>query len=299
MSSRGRNNADGYITIAALAFMGILAAVISSTLAASRPTLGLAHLGAQELAAEGLLDGGLAFAAYALFTAGQTARTLDGAELHMGEGSITVSVGSEASRVDINAADADLLAGLYAAAGGRSMTPDMFAARVIDWRDSDDDQTPGGAERGLYAISGSAVPPANGRFRTTADLGFVLGIQADDLDRLEPFTTVFNPKGGIEPMDAAPTVLSALPDLSPSDRSLLVQARRVVGIDRTTALGALRSPSGYFLDEPSGLYRVRITARLANGFTRSAEGVIASAPETARGFGIVHWAALKTEGAKP
>lgn len=294
MAPRTRDNTDGYITIAALVFIGILAAVISSTLAASRPTLGLVHLGAQELAADGLLDGGLAFAAYSLFTARQTTRALDGAELRIGDGSITVSVRSEASRVDINAADADVLAGLYAAVGGRSMTPDVFAARVIDWRDSDDDQTPGGAERSLYAVSGAAFPPVNGRFRSTADLGFVLGVRSDDLNRLGPFTTVFNPKGGIEPMDASQTVLSALPDLSPSDRGLLVQARRAVGIDRSTALGALRSPSRYFLEESSGLYRVRVTARLSNGFTRSAEGVIVHAPGTARSYGIVHWAALKS-----
>jgi type II secretory pathway component PulK len=293
MPSRTRSSTDGYITIAVLVFIGILAAVVSSTLAASRPTLGLMHLGAQELAAEGLLDGGLAFAAYSLFTARQTARALDGTELRIGEGSITVRVGSEASRVDINAADADVLAGLYAAAGGRSMTPDVFAARVIDWRDSDDDQTPGGAERGLYAVSGAVIAPANGRFRSTADLRFVLGVRADDLNRLEPFTTVFNPKGGIDPMDASETVLAALPDLSAADRGLLLQARRAAGIDRGTLLGMLRSPSRYLLEEPYGLYRVRVTARLSNGFTRSAEGVIAHAPKTARSYGIVHWAALR------
>lgn len=293
MSPSTRNSTDGYITIAVLVFVGILAAVISSTLAASRPTLGLVRLGAQELAAEGLLDGGLAFAAYSLFTTRQTARALDGVELRIGDGSITVGVRSEASRIDINAADADVLAGLYAAAGGQSMTPDVFAARVIDWRDSDDDQTPGGAERGLYVVAGAAFAPANGRFRSTSDLGFVLGVQADDLIRLEPFTTVFNPKGGIDPMDASQIVLAALPDLSATDRGLFVQARQAVGIDRSAALGVLRSPSRYFLEEPSGLYRVRVTARLSNGFTRSAEGVIAHAPETARGYGIVHWAALK------
>lgn len=281
---------DGYITVAVLVFVGIFAAVIASTLAMSRPTLGLTHLGAQELATDGLLDGGLAIAAYALFTTKQDGGLHDGADVHIGDGNVNIIALSEAARVDINAADADLLAGLYAAVGGRSMRPDAFAARVIDWRDSDEDQSAGGAERSLYALMGMAYAPRNGRFRSTADLGYVLGMQVEDLRRLEPFTTVFNPKGGVDPMDASPTVLSALPDLNATDLGLLVQMRRAAGIDRSAVVSRLHSPSRYFLEEPAETYRVHVTARRANGFTRSAVGVISAAPETARKYGIVYWA---------
>src|SRR3712207_1448809 len=50
---------DGYVTLAVLVIAGLLAAFVSTLLSLSRPALDLARIGADELVAQGLAEGGL------------------------------------------------------------------------------------------------------------------------------------------------------------------------------------------------------------------------------------------------
>lgn len=290
MAGRKQSRDAGYATIAALVFIAILAAASASVLAAARPSFGLARLGAQEAVADALLDGGLAFAGYFLFIRRTDPAALDTAEIGIGEGRVRIEVRDEAARIDLNAADATLLAGLYVAVGGRSMRPETFAARVIDWRDEDTDPLPDGAELPQYGLAGAAYVPLDGPFRSTAELAYVLGVTRDDVERLAPFVTVFNPQGGIDPLTAPATVLAALPDLTQADAARLLHARNAGAKNRAALLAALSSPSGHFTGEPSGTYRVLIEAVLPGNFTRQIEAVLAGPRDPSQDYAVLYWA---------
>lgn len=290
MAGGKRSRDAGYATIAALAFIAILAATVASVLATARPSLGLARIGALEAAAEALLEGGLVFAGYSLFILHTDPVALDGAEIGIGDGLVRIQARDEAALVDLNAADAALLAGIYAAIGGRSMRPDSFAARVIDWRDEDADPLPEGAELPQYGLAGAAYVPLDSPFRSTDELVYVLGVTQDDVERLAPFVTVFNPQGGIDPLTAPATVLAALPDLTPADAARLLQARGAGMNDRAALLALLSAPSAYLRGEPSGICRVWLDAVLPGNFTRKAEAVLAHSIDPSQDYAVLHWA---------
>ena len=150
---------DGYVTLAVLLIVGLLAAIVSSLLAVSRPALGLARIGGDEVAAEALIQGGVATAGYLLFAAKREPARVNGMDLRLRTGDIRLTVADEAGRIDLNAADPTLLAGLYSAAGGTSLSNQAFAARVVDWRDTDGDVGVDGAEAGDYSFCRGRLCP--------------------------------------------------------------------------------------------------------------------------------------------
>jgi len=87
-------------------------------------------------------------------------------------GAILYGVSDEESRLNLNRASAEELAKLY------GMTPDTVAA-ILDWRDSDNDLTPNGAEADYYASLRPPCLPRNGPFQTTRELLMVRGVSRE------------------------------------------------------------------------------------------------------------------------
>ncbi len=75
----------------------------------------------------------------------------------------------EGGKLDLNTAPAALLEKLP------DMTPDVAAA-IIDWRDSDDETTPGGAESDYYLRRPEPYNAKNGPFETVGELAMVAGV---------------------------------------------------------------------------------------------------------------------------
>lgn len=115
--------------------------------------------------------------------------------------------------VDLNGAPEPLLIDLFRyGAGLDDAAAEMFAQRIIDWRDPDDGASPRGAEAEAYAAAGVGFRPRNGRFAAVEDLMQVLGMELDLFDRIRPFVTVWAGSGarGVDPMAAPPEVLAIL-----------------------------------------------------------------------------------------
>src|SRR5687767_3093912 len=111
---------DGYVTLAVLLMVGLLAALVSSLLAISRPAVDLARIGAEELRLDGLLQGGVTAAGYLLYAAAHDANAVDGMTLRFDEGTARLAVIDESGRIDLNRADMELLSGLFSAVRGTS-----------------------------------------------------------------------------------------------------------------------------------------------------------------------------------
>src|SRR3954469_15113829 len=66
----------------------------------------------------------------------------------VGPAKVLISVRDEASRIDLNFAPPELLAGIFQQVGVSAENARIYAARIVDWRDADDSLSAnGGAER--------------------------------------------------------------------------------------------------------------------------------------------------------
>jgi DNA uptake protein ComE-like DNA-binding protein len=84
-------------------------------------------------------------------------------------GGVVYGVDDEEGRLNINYASMESLSKI------ESMTPDIAAA-IIDWRDEDNQVTPGGAEAEYYASLQPPYLPRNGPFQTVRELLMVRGV---------------------------------------------------------------------------------------------------------------------------
>jgi general secretion pathway protein K len=285
-------SSDGYITLAVLVMAGLLASIVSALLVVAHPALGLARIGADQVAAESLVDAGLNAAGYFLFTAEQPPAAVDGMAFRFRGGTVRLTVQEESGRIDLNAAEPAVLAGLFAAAGGKSMQAESFAARIVDWRDRDEERGEGGAEAADYARADLSYAPTNGPFRSAADLRFILELSRDDAARLLPFVTIFSASRTIDPLSAPLTVLRAVPDLSDAEAQQIVELREA-GPAGAEALAALIAPhAGTLSDTGPGIFRVGVRARLTSGYTAGAEAVVMAPADETADFRIVAWSKL-------
>ncbi len=285
-------SSDGYVTLAVLLVVGLLAAIVSSILAISRPALGLARLGGDEVAAEALLDGGLTTAAFLLFGAKQDPAKVNKLALHLHTGDANLTVADEAGRVDLNNADPRLLEGLYSAVGGNSLSAQAFASRVVDWRDSDSDLNQAGAEASDYNEAGLGYGPSNLPFHSVDEAHFILGLSSRDFTKLQPFLTVFSGTGKIDLLAASPTVLRAIPGMSREQLQQVQQARRA-GQDRAKIAERIPEAAEFLLDKSSGVFRVNVEVKLKDGYADAAEAVIiAPQAEGSAEYRTVAWSKL-------
>ncbi|MFY0736036.1 general secretion pathway protein GspK [Aurantimonas sp. NFXS3] len=265
---------DGYITLAVLGFAGLMSAVVIGLIHLTGQGVQRTSIGSQALQIESLLDSGLTGAGYLLFVENLNPEDLNATVLSLGEGSVSIAVIDEAIRVDLNKATPPLLSSLFEAAGGTSLDPKAFAERVIDWRDEDDLSSIYGAEKFDYRAAGRVGMPPNQPFRSVDELRFLHGLNIQDFQRLSPFLTVFSPSSRVLENGASATVRAALrkPTVSLTDDNL-VDGRGQA-------------------NEPSGVFRIRLTARTAGGSVGVSEAVIARRTEASRPFAVLSWSRL-------
>lgn len=284
-----RGRADrGYMTVLVLTVAGLLAALVAATLHVARPSLGQAVFNMDDLQADGLIEGGVAAAGYALFATKKPPKNLDGAILPFETGAVRLSVKREAGRVDLNGARPDLLQQVYASLGARGLTPEIFAARVADWRDRNDKPQRSGAEENEYRGSGLNYGPRNGPFQSVSELGFVFGVTDEDLALLTPHLTVYNPEGLIDPASAEEAVMMAIPNMTGGQASALAEAFSNPETPKGELKELIRPFRKYVTSEPEDVYRITVEARLVNGFAKSVEAVVMSGRNKSA-YRVLYW----------
>lgn len=87
-------------------------------------------------------------------------------------GGIVFGVSDEESRLNVNTASIEELQKI------QGLTPEVAAA-IIDWRDTDNEVTPGGAEADYYLSLRPPYRPRNGPFQSIRELLMVRGITPD------------------------------------------------------------------------------------------------------------------------
>lgn len=112
---------------------------------------------------------------------------------------------------DLNTLDPAAVGRLLRWLGVVGASADSMAAALIDWRDADDETTPGGAERDWYRSAGR-VPPRNGPLADTRELYLVRGFDALPAMLDSALMDVVEVGGArVSLAHAAPAALASLP----------------------------------------------------------------------------------------
>lgn len=122
---------------------------------------------------------------------------------------VEITVEREAGRVDLNTADPELLFALFAANGWTESDAHSMVARILDWRDADDETSDGGAESREYHAAGLSYDPRNANFESVEEVRQVLGGDRINSSLLDAFTIFTHSAGTLDSL-AVPAVKRAL-----------------------------------------------------------------------------------------
>lgn len=289
------NRSDGFILVAVLWLLGALAMLAAIYALYVRETTYVFVDQDERLETQGLALAGVELAAYQL-TANPNARPTCGRfNFPLGKVEVTVDFRAENSRIDLNMAPRELLAGLFIAFGVQRDTAVGYADRIVAWRTPATAGTSGptDGETSLYRSAGLNYGPRHAPFNHVNELGLVLGLPPDFVDRALPYLTVYSGQPEVNVLCAAPEVLAALPGLTPERLDILLSQR--AGAPQDFLRAQLGMGAQYVTAQPSNTNRVTVDVRLdANRRVRS-EAVILLLPDDTEPYRIQSWRDEDTE----
>jgi general secretion pathway protein K len=273
-SSPPRERADaGFVLVAVLWILAALATSIAIYSSYAVNSAISSHLWDDRLQAEASIRAGVemtAFQQLALPVSGRPQR--GGLALQVGRTTVAVRYVSEAARIDLNAAPADLLTGLFAALGVDSDRSADYANRLIAWRTKPQaDKDSGSLNNG--SVLGNAQPLRQAPFDNVLELTLVPGLPRPVAERILPYVTIFSGRAEVDVVSADPTVLAALPGVTPEIVKAVVAARAKAPDDRAALLSLLGAARGRVAQDPSKTFRADMDVRFANGRLVRAEVV--------------------------
>ena len=93
-----------------------------------------------------------------------------------GESPVTAFIEFESGRIDLNAADDELLRALFESAGASNEDARRWVAELRDWQDADDERRIDGAEARDYRSEGLPYGPRNGKLKSVPELSLLAGM---------------------------------------------------------------------------------------------------------------------------
>jgi general secretion pathway protein K len=207
-----KKSEDGFVLVPAVWLSGLIAVALSAFLVAIKIDVRAAANLVENAKAEFLADGMVRVAAYVISTSGEIDSFGDGHAMRCsadGAHTVTLSVQDQAGLVDLNAASLNTVRALGEALGLDPEAARALADRIADFRDSDDDVLPAGAEEREYHEAGASLPPKNAPFQDIGELDQVLGMSDELRKRLAKFVTIHSEQDGVDPTVAPPELTSA------------------------------------------------------------------------------------------
>jgi general secretion pathway protein K len=267
----------GLALVSVLWITALLALLAASLTSSSRTESRLARNQIENAKAEALADAGVHRAALGLLQfdperAWQADRRTR--VMRLGEGEVRITIEDEDAKIDLNGAPVELLAGLFRAVGLDEEAALTFADRIADFRDGDDEPRPLGAEAADYAAAGLPYGPKNAPFVSLSELLQVLGMTEELYELVKPHLTVFSGGEGLDPLRASPTVLLAIPGMTPDIAQAIATAGADVDPFALMSDDLLFEIETYFLFSREIVFLVRAEGRSAGGGVFVREAVI-------------------------
>ena len=261
-----QNQTDsGFVLVAVLWILAALAtlALIYSSYAVT--TAAGMHAPDDRLQAEASIRAGVEMAAFRQLEAPEQVRPSQGSfNLRVGRTSVAVRFRSEGARVDLNAAQEELLAGLFTVVGADPRSAKAYADRVIGWRTKAAPNAES-KEAKLYAQLSVPYPPRLAPFEDALELSLLPGLPVPIVARILPYVTVYSGSATVDVYAADRTVLAALPGMTSAILSAVLKAREkrsTDGNDILALLGPARPYAG--VDHPKAI-RAIIDVAFDNG----------------------------------
>jgi general secretion pathway protein K len=211
---RKRTGSDGFVLVAVLWILSALAG-LAAIYAIYVANTAVAVAGSDDaIEPDALMSASVELTAYQLFGMPAQARPSRGAfDFRLGRANVAVEFCSEAARIDLNEAPAELLSGLFIALGAQADAARQYANRVVGWRTTPKTGTRD-EEAALYRASGIPYFPRGAPFEHVGELGLVIGLPPALVERALPHVTVFSGLDRVNARDAAPEVLAAIPGMT-------------------------------------------------------------------------------------
>ena len=315
----------GFVLVAVLWILAALATLASIYSSYTINTAASSRVADDRVQAEASIRAGVEMAVYRQLALPEKARLVRGGfDMRVGRTAVSVRFRSEGARIDLNAAPADLLTGLFTAVGVDSARAETFADRVIGWRtkaatgadanaasagmntaaggaNATSANAPGsdanvggagtnaaganadaaGADAGLAGAGGAEdkaakedklyseqhmpYPPRHAPFDNALELSLLPGVSLAVVERVLPFVTVFSGRGDVDVASADPTVLSALPQMTPQILGAVLNARVSDPGDGRALLELLGPAKSHATAEASKAFRASIAVDFDNG----------------------------------
>jgi general secretion pathway protein K len=310
-----RRAEDGFVLVAVLWILAALATLASIYSSYTVNTAAASRVTDDRVQTEASIRAGVEMAVFRQLALPEKVRPVRGGfDMRVGRTGIAVRFRSEGARIDLNAAPADLLTGLFIAVGVDPMRAETFAERVVGWRTkaaggaganaaaaganttgasatgagaagantTDASSTGAGAgaagaeaakEDKLYSEQHMPYPPRHAPFDNALELSLLPGISLAVVERVLPFVTVFSGREDVEVSSADPTVLSALPQMTPQVLGAVLNARVSNPGDGRALLELLGPAKSRATAETTKAFRASIAVDFDNGRRVHAEVV--------------------------
>jgi len=208
------------------------------------------------------------------------------------DGVVLISVVSESGKIDLNAADATLLASLMRSAGESDPNAETLADAVIDFRDADSNRRPNGAEDVDYRARGLGHEAKDRPFEIADEVLQVAGMTRALYDDIAPALTVYSGAGGINPAFAPARALRALPDIGEQQISETIAMRAVS--EPRDVLNSF-GPNPYVSAASTPVFTIRAEAHVATGGVFVRESIVSFRAQPGAPFQILTWRQGRTD----
>lgn len=290
MTRRSDGRHAGYILVAVLAIAVVLTGLLAAASVVVRSALGTARVADAAVAADGLLSSGVEIAAYQLAVLRIMPDLVDGRRIKLAGGVVTPHVTDEAGKVDVNASNPKLLAGVIEGTGMDAATAATVVARIVELRGPPNGVIPD-ADGGAPAVAMDNVPRKRRGLQSVEELRTIEGIRGEDMRLLRKWLTVYNTDGRLDIATAAPDLLATVPGMTKLKLTQLMAAReagtRDALVEAQNALGG--DMAGFVKALPGPAYTVRIDAEEPGGRRKSVEAVIAASKSPNQPYYILDW----------
>jgi len=288
---RQRRDADrGFIIVAVLWIilaLATLASIYAVYVVRTAYALGPSD---DRIRADALFTAALELTAYRLTALPPDRRPSNGrADFRMGGATVTARFASEAARIDLNAAPKPLLTNLFAVLGARFEDAEQFADRIIAWRTQAQRNGQTDAESEAYRVAGRNYGPRHAPFEDVAELWLVRDLPPAMVERALPYVTVFSGAPQINILDAAPTVLAALPGVDRDQVNAVLAVRQTPQVDGQAVLAALATAKSSATIQVGRSVRVSVNVQFERGSRANAEIVILLRDDAQEPYRILSW----------
>lgn len=262
------------------AVIGVLAAVASVSLQAGTDT---SRSFSESMRAEEAMRGAIE---QVVGLTGSGLPRSGGTTITLGDTRVDIIFRDEISRINLSQAPVEVIEGLFRVVGVEAPLARHYAARVVAWRD-DEDQ--GGSERAAYRAAGRIDGPRSGPFLHVAELALVLDIPPAVAAAVAPYVTVASGSDKINPMLADPPVLLALPGMSEDRVHTFLQDRVLKNLQPKDLIAAMGPVEDYVTDAQSQAVRLEARVRFGGRNDRPFEVVVSVLQGDSEPYRILTW----------